>query len=156
MAKQTRPTAQVRRSPRAARPPVGRAPAVPERPTAAPFAAVFGALAAAEMLYLAWLLVDPDAGFDTVPAWPVAALGGLAVLLLAGAVLVVLGRWRGWLVLVLGGLLSLLVMLAIAVLFGSLGAGSATWWAVLMAVGPLGALVLGAQRPVRVWTSGRR
>ncbi|SDO74251.1 hypothetical protein SAMN05660199_02495 [Klenkia soli] len=154
MAKQSRPTAQVRRSPRAARPAAGRAPLLPTRPLLAPFAAVFGVLAAVEMGYLAWLLVDPDAGFDTVPVWPVAVLAGLGVVCVVGAVLVVLGRWRGWLVLAVGSTLSLLVLLAIAVLFGSLGAGSETWWAVVMTVGPLGALVLACRAPVRGWTSG--
>ena len=156
MAKQSRPTAQVRRSPRAARPTATRAPVVPARPLLAPFAAVFGVLTAMEMGYLAWLLVDPDAEFQSVPVWPVAVLTGLGVLCLVGAALVVLGRGRGWLVLAVGGMLSLLVLLAIAVLFGALGAGDETWWAVLLAAGPLGALVLACRAPVRAWTSGGR
>ncbi|MEI4277721.1 hypothetical protein [Klenkia terrae] len=153
MAKQSRPTAQVRRSPRAARPAAPRPPTTPARPLLVPFAAVFGVLTAVEMGYLAWLLVDPDAGFATVPVWPVAVLAGLAVVCLVGAVLVVLGRWRGWLPLAVGSALSLLVVLAIAVLFGSLGAGDETWWAVVMAVGPIGALVLACRAPVRAWTT---
>ncbi len=155
MAKQSRPTAQVRRSPRAARPAATRAPAVPARPLLAPFAAVFGGLTAVEMGYLAWLLAEPGAGFDGVPVWPVAGLVGLGVVCLAGAALVVLGRWRGWLVLAVGSALSLLVLLAIAVLFGALGAGDETWWAVLMTAGPLGALLLACRAPVRAWTAGR-
>ncbi len=156
MAKQSRPTAQVRRSPRAARPAVTRAPVIPVRPLPAPFAAAFGVLSAVEMGYLAWLLVDPDAESGRVPVWPVAGLAAVGALCLVGAVLVVVGRWRGWLALAVGGALSLLVLLAIAVLFGALGAGDETWWAVLMAAGPLGTLVLACRAPVRAWTSAGR
>ncbi len=156
MAKQSRPGVPVRRSPGAARPTLGRAgsaPAAPERPVVAPFAAAFGALVAVEMVYLAWLLVDPDAGYDEVPVGWAVGLVTLAAWAVVGAVLVLLGRGRGWLVLALGSVLPLLGLLALAVLFGSLGAGSATWWAVLLAVGPVGSLVLVCQRPVREWTS---
>ncbi|SCX50441.1 hypothetical protein SAMN03159343_2409 [Klenkia marina] len=150
MAKQSR-TAPVRRSPKAARPQRPVTP-VAERPVAAVCAAVFGVLVAAEVLYLTWLLAEPDADLVGVPGWLVGVLVAVALWPLAGAVLVVLGRRWGWAVLVTGSLLPLLGLLAVAVLFGSLGAGTATWWAVLLAVGPLGGLVLGAQRSVREWT----
>ncbi|WP_157519557.1 hypothetical protein [Modestobacter sp. Leaf380] len=158
MAKQPRPSAPVRRSPRAARPASQRgtrAPLQPGRPLLVPFAAVFGGLVVLELAYLTWLLVDPGAGFDEVPGWPVGVLVAMAVWVAVGAVLVLLGRARGWLVLALGSIPPLLGLLGIAVLFGSLGGGRATWWAVLMTVGPIGALVLACQRPVREWTRRR-
>lgn len=154
MAKQSR-TAPVRRSPKAARP-TRAVPTGPERPVAAVCAAVLGVLVTAEVLYLTWLLAEPDADLVGVPGWLIAVLVVVALWPLAGAVLVVLGRWPGWAVLVSGSVLPLLGLLAVAVLFGSLGAGSATWWAVLLAVGPLAAVVLGAQRSVRVWTARAR
>ncbi|MEI4270950.1 hypothetical protein TEK04_04385 [Klenkia sp. LSe6-5] len=152
MAKQSR-SAPVRRSPRAARRTPTRAPLPPERPVVAVCAAVLGVLVAAEVLYLTWLLAAPDADLVGVPGWVVVVLVVLALWPLAGAGLVVLGRWPGWAVLVTGSVLPLLGLLGVAALFGSLGAGSATWWALLLAVGPLGGVVLGAQRPVRVWTA---
>jgi len=155
MANRSRP-APVRRSPRAARPTPARAsrvPLVPERPVAAVCAAVFGVLVAAEVLYLTWLLVAPDADLVAVPRWLAAVLVAVALLPLAGAVLTFAGRGRGWLVLLAGCTVPLLGLLAVAVLFGSLGAGSATWWALLLALGPLGGLVLAAQRTVRDWTA---
>ncbi len=155
MAKQSR-SAPVRRSPRAARPTparTGRAPLVPERPVAAVCATVFGVLVAAEVGYLTWLLVAPDADLVAVPRWLAAVLVVVALVPLAGAVLTFLGRGRGWLVLLAGCVVPLLGLLVVAVLFGSLGAGSATWWALLLAVGPLGGLVLAAQRSVRDWTT---
>ncbi|SFD53272.1 hypothetical protein [Klenkia taihuensis] len=155
MAKSSR-SAPVRRSPRAARPTAARAartPLVPERPVAAVCAAVFGVLVTAEVLYLTWLLVAPDADLVAVPRWLALVLVAVALVPLAGAVLTVLGRGRGWVVLLVGCVVPLLGLLGVAVLFGSLGAGSATWWALLLALGPLGGLVLAAQRPVRGWTA---
>ncbi|MCO7218730.1 hypothetical protein [Klenkia sp. PcliD-1-E] len=152
MAKSSRP-APVRRSPRAARPTPARTPVLPERPVAAACAAVFGVLVTAEVLYLTWLLVAPDADLVAAPRWLAVVLVALALVPLAGAVLTFLGRGRGWLVLLVGCTVPLLGLLAVAVLFGLLGAGSATWWAMLLALGPLGGLVLAAQRSVRAWTT---
>ena len=154
MAKQSR-TAPVRRSPKAA-PRARPVAATPERPVAAVCAAVLGVLVAAEVLYLTWLLAEPDADLVAVPGWLIGVLVVVALWPLAGAALVLLGRWPGWAVLVTGSVLPLLGLLAVAALFGSLGAGSATWWAVLLAVGPLGGVVLGAQRAVRSWTARGR
>ena len=128
------------------------APPVDERPLAAPFAAAFGLLVAAEDLWLAWLLRMPGAGWQ----WPVASAAGLAVLAVVGASLVVLGRGRGWLVLTVAAVLPLLGLLVVVVLFGALGAGAQTWTALLLLAGPIGCLALTLQRPVREWTRRSR
>jgi peptidoglycan/LPS O-acetylase OafA/YrhL len=122
------------------------------RPLTAPFAAVFGLLVAAEDLYLAWLLWEPDPGWD----WFVLAPAGLALLAAAGAVLVLRGRGRGWLVLTLAAVPSVLLLLAVALLFGVLGDGGSVGWALLLLTGPVGCLVLAVRRPVREWTRPRR
>ena len=144
----SRPRVAARRSPRSA--PLTRSPAAtPVRPLEAPFAAVFGVLVAAEYLYLGWLLHEPGAPLDGYVVVPAV----LAVLTLAGAVLVVLGRGRGWLVLTLGSVVLLLGLLALVLLFGALGGGAALWQALLLTIGPIGCLVLTLRRPVRAWTS---
>lgn len=148
----SRPRVAARRSPRSAplaRPPV---PALPVRPVEAPFAAVFGALVAAEYLYLGWLLYEPGALLD----WYVVVPALLAAVTAAGAVLVVLGRGRGWLVLALGSAVLLLGLLALVLLFGALGGGAALWQALLLLVGPIGCLALTLRRPVRAWTARGR
>jgi hypothetical protein len=117
-----------------------------------PFAVVFGALVAAEDLYLAWLLWTPDVGWDWFLLAPVA----LAVLAITGAALVFLGRGRGWLVLAVAAALPLAGLTALAVLFAALGGGPALWSAALMVIGPVACLVLSLQRPVRQWSSGGR
>ena len=124
----------------------------PGRPQAAPFATAFGLLVAAEDLYLAWLLWEPDAGLEWFVLGPVmlAAVAGI------GAVLVLLGRARGWLVLTVAAVLPMVALLALALLFGALGGGQAMWWALLLLVGPVGCLVLALRRSVREWTSPAR
>jgi hypothetical protein len=140
-----------RRSPRAAaRAASARTAAVAERPGVVPFAVGFGVLVTAENLYLARLLWTAEAGWDRAVLVPVA----LAVLALAGAGLVFLGRGRGWLVLAVAAALPLAGLAAISVLFAALGGGPAMWSAVLLCVGPMTCLVLAVQRPVRAWTSG--
>jgi hypothetical protein len=163
------PATPIRRSPRRATPAAsgtrprtpGRgftvAPTAPARPVAAPFAAVFGLLVAAEDGYLGWLLWDADPGWGWYLALPVL----LAVGALTGAVLVLrgrsLGRWlSGSAVLAIFCVLPLLGLLGLTVFFALLGGGQAMWWALLLGIGPLGGLSLGLQRPVRVWTGGRR
>ena len=144
----SRSRAATRRSPRAAprrqqppQRPVG-------RPVLAPFAAVFGVLVAAEYLWLAWLLRDPEVGTPWFAAVPVA----LAVLALAGAALVVLGRTRAWVLLAAVSVVLVLCLLGTAVLFGALGLGAVVGQTLLLLVGPLGCLVLAVRRPVREWT----
>ena len=141
--------------------PIGRgfatAPAAPVRPVQAPFAAVFGVLVAVEDAYLGWLAWDADPGWG----WYLLPFAVLVVAALAGAVLVLRGRGlgrrvSGSAVLAWASALPLLGLLALAVVFLALGGGEAAWWAVLLVVGPLGALVLALQRPVRDWTRPRR
>jgi len=103
---------------------------------------------AAEDLYLAWLLRTPETGWDAfalVPAF-------LAVLAVAGAVLVHLGRARSWLLLAAAAAVPLVILLVLTVFFAALGGGLAFWSGVLLLVGPLTALVLALRRPVRKWT----
>jgi peptidoglycan/LPS O-acetylase OafA/YrhL len=76
----------------------------------------------------------------------------LAVAAVAGAVLVFLGRVRSWLLLAVAAALPLAGILVLVVLFAALGGGQAMWSAVLLLVGPVGALVLALRRPVREWT----
>jgi hypothetical protein len=146
------PSSSTRRSPRAAPPARRSAAATGERPLAVPFAAAFGLLVAAEDVYLAWLLWQPDYGLE----WFVSVGLLLALAAVAGAVLVLLGRARGWLLLAAASVLPLLALLALAVLFGVLGGGSAMWWAVLLLVGPLGCLALTLRRSVRTWCGPAR
>jgi hypothetical protein len=147
----SRSRAATRRSPRPApRPPAARTAAA--RPLLAPFAAVFGVLVAAEDIYLAYLLWEPDRGWYWYVFVPVL----LAVWAVAGAAMVWLGRGRGWLVLSAAAVLPLLAMVGLVVLFGVLGGGQAMWWAVLLLVGPIGCLALTLRRPIREWTRPAR
>ena len=139
--------AATRRSPRAA--PRQQTPAPPAgRPVLASFAAVFAVLVAAEYLWLAWLLRDPGLS----AAWYVVVPVVLAVLAVAGAVLVWVGRARAWVLLAVVSVALALALLGTAVLFGALGLGAVVGQALLLLVGPAGCLLLAARRPVREWT----
>ncbi|MGY1793778.1 hypothetical protein ACI796_07295 [Geodermatophilus sp. SYSU D00525] len=147
-----------RRSPRAApaRSSAVRRTAPPPaagRPLTAPFAAVFGLLVAAEDLYLGRLLWD---GLPPGWGWYLAASAVPALLAVAGAALVWLGRGRGWLVLTVAAVLPLLLLLGVALLFGALGDGSSVGWALALLVGPVGCLALTVRRPIREWTRPAR
>ena len=146
----SRGRAAARRSPRAAprQPP----PRPAGRPVLAPFAAVFAVLVAVEYLWLAWLLRDPQ----VATSWSVAVPAVLAVLALAGAVLVVLGRARAWVLLAVVSAVLVLSLLGTAALFGALGLGAVAGQALLLLVGPVGCLVLAVRRPVREWTRPAR
>ncbi len=146
----SRGRAAARRSPRAAprQPP----PRPAGRPVLAPFAAVFAVLVAVEYLWLAWLLRDPE----VATSWSVAVPAVLAVLALAGAVLVVLGRARAWVLLAVVSVVLVLSLLGTAALFGALGLGAVAGQALLLLVGPVGCLVLAVRRPVREWTRPAR
>jgi peptidoglycan/LPS O-acetylase OafA/YrhL len=147
----SRSRAPVRRSPRPATRAVA-GPVADERPLAVPIAAVFGVLVAAENAVLVRLMWTPEVGWDWFMFGPL-ALGVLAV---AGAAAVLGGRRRGWIPLAISAVLSLLVVLALVVLFALLGGGQAMWEAVLLLIGPVGALVLSLGRPVRTWTGRDR
>jgi hypothetical protein len=109
-----------------------------------PFAVVFGVLVAAECGYLTWL--------TSVVWWFVVPLA-LGVLAVGGAVLVWLGRARGWLVLAVAAVLPLLGLLGVAVVFGVLGGGWSFVTALVLLVGPIGALALTTRPEVRAWTT---
>jgi hypothetical protein len=117
-----------------------------------PFAAAFGVLVATEYVWLALLLRDPEVG---VP-WSVAVPAVLAVLALAGAALLVLGRARAWLLLAVVSVVLALGLLGAAVLYAALGLGAVVGHALLLLVGPVGCLVLATRRPVREWTRPAR
>jgi hypothetical protein len=137
----------VRRSPRPAPRSASAAPAVRERPPAVPFAVVFGFLTAVEVLYLGWLLWEPDPAVDLFLVVPLV----LAILAAVGSVLVLLGRRWGWAVLAVAAVLPLLALLVVVLLFGALGGGRELVAAMLLLVGPLATLVLALRRPVREW-----
>jgi hypothetical protein len=141
----------VRRSPR----PAPRGTAVPpprERPAAVPFAVVFGGLLTLEVLYLGYLLWAPDHAVDRFLVVPLL----LAVVVVAGSVMVLQGRRGGWAVLALAAFLPLVAMLLLVFLLGALGGGASLWAGVLLLVGPLATLVLALRRPVREWCGAGR
>ena len=147
----SRSRAAARRSPRAA--PRQQPPPLPAgRPVLAPFAAVFAVLVAVEYLWLAWLLRDPQ----VATSWAVVVPAVLAVLALAGAALVVLGRARVWVLLAVVSVVLVLCLLGTAALFGALGLGAVAGQALLLLAGPVGCLVLAVRRPVREWTRPAR
>ena len=148
----SRGRAAARRSPRAAPRQPHAAPGPAVRPVLVPFAAVFGVLVAAEYLWLAWLLRDPE----VATAWFVAVPPVLAGAALAGAVLVVLGRARAWVLLAAVSVVLLLGLLGTALLFGALGLGSVAGQALVLLVGPVGCLAFVLRRPVRKWTRPAR
>ena len=117
----------------------------------APFAAVLGLVVAVEDGYVGWLMLDADPGWG----WYLLAPAALALLAVAGAALVWAGRGRGSVVLALAAVLPLLGLVLLLALFTALGSTGSVWWAVLLLVGPLAALVLALQRPVRDWTRRR-
>jgi hypothetical protein len=118
-----------------------------ERPLAVPFAVVFGLLLTVEVLYLGWLLWEPDPRVDRFLVVPLLLAAAAAL----GSVLVLQGRRRGWVVLAVAATLPLLALLGLVFLLGAFGAGGQMWAAVLLAVGPLVTLVLALRRPVRQW-----
>jgi len=142
----------VRRSPRPA-PRAG--PAVPTsgaRPSTASFAVVFGILLIVEVLYLGYLLWEPDPSVDRFLVVPLL----LAAAVVAGAVMVLQGRRWGWAVLAVAALLPLVALLVFVFLLGALGGGAQLWAGVLLLVGPLATLVLALRRPVREWCGAGR
>jgi peptidoglycan/LPS O-acetylase OafA/YrhL len=142
----------VRRSPRPAPRTDVPLPTRPERPPAVTFAVVFGALLTLEVLYLGWLLWQPDPSVDRFLVVPL-LLAGLAA---AGSMLVLTGKRWGWAVLAVAAILPLAALLVFVFLLGALGGGAQLWAGVLLLVGPLAALVLAVRRPVRDWCGAER
>jgi hypothetical protein len=141
----------VRRSPRPA--PRSATVAAPrERPSAVPFAVVFGSVLAVEVLYLGYLLWAPDHSVDRFLVVPLLLAAGAV----AGSVMVLQGRRWGWAVLAVAAVLPLLALLVLVFLLGALGAGAETWAGLLLLVGPLATLVLALRRPVREWCGAGR
>jgi hypothetical protein len=141
-----------RRSPRPAPRGTTVATTVPVRPAAVPFAVVFGFLLTVEVLYLGWLLWEPDPRVDRFLVVPLL----LAALSALGSVLVLTGRRWGWAVLALAAVLPLVALLVFVFLLGALGGGAQLWAGLLLLVGPLATLVLALRRPVREWCEGGR
>jgi hypothetical protein len=137
----------VRRSPRSAPWGANAVTAPRERPPAVPFAVAFGLLLTIEVLYLGWLLWEPDPRVDRFLVVPLLLAAAAAL----GSVLVLQGRRRGWVVLAVAATLPLLALLGLVFLLGAFGAGAQMWAAVLLLVGPLATLVLALRRPVRQW-----
>jgi hypothetical protein len=137
----------VRRSPR----PAPRATDLPEapreRPAAVTFAVVFGALLTVEVLFLGYLLWEPDPSVDRFLVVPLL----LAAAVVLGSVLVLRGRRGGWALLAVAAVLPLVALLIFVFLLGALGGGGQIWAGVLLLVGPLTTLVLALRRPVREW-----
>ena len=83
------------------------APGPDERPAAVRFAVVFGFLLAAEVLYLGWLLWEPDPSVDRFLVVPLL----LAALAVVGSFLVLTGKRWGWAVLAVAAVLPLVALL---------------------------------------------
>lgn len=137
----------VRRSPRPAPRTTAVGPSGRERPAAVPFAVVFGGLLTVEVLFLGYLLWEPDPSVDRFLVVPLLLAGAV----IAGSVMVLQGRRWGWAVLALAAVLPLAALLLFVFLLGALGGGAQVWAGVLLLVGPLATLVLALRRPVREW-----
>ena len=122
-------------------------PSVRERPTAVPFAVVFGGLLTVEVLYLGYLLWEPDRSVDRFLVVPLL----LALAVAAGSFMVLQGRRWGWVVLAVAAVLPLVALLLLVFLLGALGGAGEMWAAVLLLVGPLATLALALRRSVRAW-----
>ena len=119
-----------------------------QRPLAASFASAFGALLTAEVLFFGALMVVPDVRLDRVTV----VIGVLVVAAAAGSVMVFRGVRGGWVLLVLTAVGALAALLLMALILGALGLTAEMWAAALLAVGPLGCLVLAPRRSVREWS----
>jgi hypothetical protein len=118
-----------------------------QRPLAASFATAFGVLLTAEVLFFGALLVVPDVRLDRVTV----VIGVLVLAGAAGSLMVFRGVRGGWVLLVLTAVAALAALLLMALVLGALGATAEMWAAALLAVGPLGCLVLAPRRAVREW-----
>ncbi|TFV87576.1 hypothetical protein [Blastococcus sp. CT_GayMR16] len=141
----------VRRSPRPAPRGANAVTGPPERPQAVPFAVVFGFLQAIEVLYLGWLVWEPEPAVDRLLVIPLV----LAAASVLGSVLVLQGRRWGWAVLAVAAVATLLALSLLVFLLGALYGGT-IWAAALLLVGPVATLVLALRRPVREWCGTAR
>jgi polyferredoxin len=119
-----------------------------ERPLTVAIAAVFGALLAAEVLFLGGMPLLSDAGLNRFTVVFLVLFVGAV----AGSLMVVQGRRGGWIVLMIvasGGLAAVLILLLV---LAALDVAGLAWVAVLLSVGPLSCLVLAPQRSVREWS----
>jgi hypothetical protein len=123
-----------------------------QRPLAASFAAAFGGLMTAEVLFLGALVVLPELRMDRVTVVVVVLLLAAA----AASVMILQGRRGGWLLMVFTAVGALGALAILALVLGALGGTAMIWPAVLLMVGPLGCLVLAVGRPVRTWTDRDR
>ena len=147
MPSSSRSRVPVRRSPRPAPRNAAALPELHQRPPAVTFAVVFGALLTVEVLYLGYLLWEPDPSVDRFLLVPLL----LAALALLGSVLVLTRKRLGWVVLAVAAVLPLAALLVFVFLLGALGGGAQLWAGVLLLVGPGATLVLALRRPVREW-----
>ena len=111
-------------------------------------AAFFGALLAAEVLFLGGVPLLSDAPLSRFTVVFLVLFVGAV----AGSLMVVQGRRGGWIVLMIvasGGLAAVLILLLV---LAALDVAGVAWAAVLLSVGPLGCLVLAPQRSVREWS----
>src|SRR5207253_429025 len=95
MPSSSRSRVPVRRSPRSAPRVAAPGPALHERPPAVTFAVVFGVLLTVEILYLGYLLWEPDPSVDRFLVVPLL----LAAAVVLGSILVLRGQRGGWAVL---------------------------------------------------------
>ena len=120
-----------------------------ERPLAVAVAAAFGALLAAEVLFLSVVLLLPDFRLDRLTVvFLMVFLGAVG-----GSLMVIQGRRGGWILLVIVALGGLAAVLILVLVLAALDATGSAWAAVLLTVGPLGCLVLAPQRSVREWAA---
>jgi hypothetical protein len=118
------------------------------RPLVVAIAAVFGALLAAEVLFLGGMPLLSDGRLNRFTVVFLALFVGAV----AGSLMVVQGRRGGWIVLMIvaaGGLAAVLILVLV---LAALDVAGVAWVAVLLSVGPLGCLVLAPQRSVREWS----
>ena len=113
---------------------------------------MFGFLLTAEVLYLGWLVWEPEPAVDRFLVIPLALAAAAAL----GSILVLQGRRWGWAVLAAASVAALLVLSLLVFLLGALGGSGTMWAAALLLVGPLATLVLTLRRSVREWCGSGR
>ena len=112
------------------------------------FATAFGALTTAEVLLFGVGFLVQNLRLDRVVVVLLVLLIGAA----AGSLMVLQGRRGGWLVLTVSAVGVLVALAMFALVLEALGVTYGVWAAALLAVGPVGCLVLAPRRSVRRWT----